>query len=238
MNRSLFWVIRQHLVPGILAFFFYGFAARFFKPRGLPDSFALFLTMPIILIPYELGVLIHAKKNDTGAMPENVLIPYKNRLSVLQYAAIVLPLLVWMFFCFFIIGPHEQHFIIGRFPFLSLDWLVGSGGSSSYSKNALIATWVFGLAVNGLALPFVEELYFHGYLLPRIPLSGIGAPVLNTILFSLYHFFSPCQNLTRIVAIAPMVYMVWRKKSVYIGIMTHCLLNTLAMLLTLPAILK
>jgi membrane protease YdiL (CAAX protease family) len=34
-----------------------------------------------------------------------------------------------------------------------------------YSTAALLITWTFGLVVNGIAGPVVEEMYFRGYLL-------------------------------------------------------------------------
>ena len=73
---------------------------------------------------------------------------------------------------------------------------------------------LFGLLVNGLAAPVVEELYFRGYLLPRIPLSRGWAPLLNAALFSLYHLFSPWQNLARTAAVVPIAYAVSWKRSV------------------------
>jgi hypothetical protein len=80
----------------------------------------------------------------------------------------------------------------------------------------------------------VEELYFRGYLLPRIPASRTWAPLVNVILFSLYHFFTPWQNALRIVALVPLVYAVSWKRNIYLSIFTHCLLNTLGVL---PALL-
>jgi membrane protease YdiL (CAAX protease family) len=76
----------------------------------------------------------------------------------------------------------------------------------------------------------VEELYFRGYLLPRIPASKQWAPLINVLLFSLYHFFSPWQNVTRIVALIPFVYAVAWKRNIRIGMWAHCLMNTLGMI--------
>jgi CAAX protease family protein len=230
-------VVWAHLFPGVVAFFFYVVATRMATPRGLPRSFALFLSMLVVLIPYELGVLIRARKR-AGGRPPSELIPYTRRPRLVHYIIIVPILLAWMFFCLFVIAPHEQRFLVETASSWAPRWLLGSAGSPSHSRGPLIATWVFGLAVNGLALPFVEELYFRGYLLPRIPCGRQWSPLVNSILFSLYHVFSPWQNLTRIAAVAPMVYVVSHERSVYIGMVTHCSLNTLAMLITLPALLR
>jgi membrane protease YdiL (CAAX protease family) len=87
--------------------------------------------------------------------------------------------------------------------------------------------------------PFVEELYFRAYLLPRMRnISGNWAPLLNTVLFSLYHFFSPWENLIRVLAITPMTYIVWNNRNIRFGIITHLTLNTLGGIMMLFMILK
>jgi CAAX protease family protein len=58
---------------------------------------------------------------------------------------------------------------------------------------------------------------------------------LNTVLFSLYHFWSPWQNLARIVGLLPWVYVVWRKRSVQLSIAVHVTANTIFLLLLVPA---
>ncbi len=65
---------------------------------------------------------------------------------------------------------------------------------------------------------------------------GGWAPFVNAVLFSLYHFFTPWQNPGRILGLLPMVYAVWWKRNVYIGIAVHCLGNLVAMLALLPLV--
>ena len=62
------------------------------------------------------------------------------------------------------------------------------------------------------AAAFVEELYFRGYLLPRIAHTKGWAPLISTVLFSLQHLFSPWQNLGRILAFLPIAYTVACKR--------------------------
>jgi membrane protease YdiL (CAAX protease family) len=101
----------------------------------------------------------------------------------------------------------------------------------------LLIRWIFGLVVNGIAGPVVEEMYFRGYLLPRISRLGAWAPLVNTVLFSLYHLFTPWLNVGRIIAWAPMVYAAWWKKSIYAGMVVHILGNAIPMLLVLTVLL-
>ena len=108
------------------------------------------------------------------------------------------------------------------------------------SKQPVFRWLALGLAavllVNVLAGPLVEELYFRGYLLPRIDRLGRWAPVLNTVLFSLYHFWTPWQNLTRIIGFLPLSWVAWRRRSTQLAIATHVTIN-LVFLLGLVAVL-
>jgi membrane protease YdiL (CAAX protease family) len=81
-----------------------------------------------------------------------------------------------------------------------------------------------------------EELYFRGYLLPRVSRLGRWAPVFNVVLFALYHLWTPWQAVTRIVFILPAVYVVWRERNIYVGIWAHCIGNTVGLVLVLAAV--
>ncbi len=92
---------------------------------------------------------------------------------------------------------------------------------------------IFGV-VNAVVGPVVEEVYFRGYLLPRLSRFGAWAPLINTVLFSLYHFFTPWQNVGRILGLLPMVYAAWWKRSIYVSMGAHVLGNVSVMLMLLP----
>ena len=95
----------------------------------------------------------------------------------------------------------------------------------------VVLVFAAALAINGILGPIVEELYFRGYLLPRMESIGRWAPLINVSLFSLYHFWSPWQIVARILGYAPTVYAVRWKRNVYLGMVVHCSLNTIAVLL-------
>jgi membrane protease YdiL (CAAX protease family) len=94
--------------------------------------------------------------------------------------------------------------------------------------NYLKITVILVILFNGFLGPIVEEIYFRGYLLPRTSVFGKLAPLVNGIIFSVYHFFTPWQNITRIIGLTPMVYSVWINKDIRIGIIVHCLGNTIS----------
>ena len=91
-------------------------------------------------------------------------------------------------------------------------------------------TLVAYFALNGVLDPVTEELYFRGYLLPRMSQLGRWAPLLNVVLFSLYHFWSPWQFFSRIAGVTPVAYAVWWKENVYLGVVVHVLLNTIGVI--------
>jgi hypothetical protein len=106
-----------------------------------------------------------------------------------------------------------------------------------YSATAWLVTLGAYFAINGLLGPIVEELYFRGYLLPRTERLGRWAPLVNVSLFSLYHFWSPWQFFARILGFAPTVYAVRWKRNIYLGMVVHCSLNTLGVLLVAALVL-
>jgi membrane protease YdiL (CAAX protease family) len=90
--------------------------------------------------------------------------------------------------------------------------------------------------INGLVGPIVEELYFRGYLLPRLSRFGRGAAVLNAVLFSLYHFWTPWQNLGRILGLLPWILTVQAKRSLKLSMAVHISVNTIFLLGMLAAV--
>src|SRR5207248_6882977 len=77
-----------------------------------------------------------------------------------------------------------------------------------------------------VVVPWAEELYFRGYLLPRMGALGRWAPLVNTALFSLYHVWLPWEFFSRVVALLPAIYVVWWKRDLRVSIWVHMLLNS------------
>jgi membrane protease YdiL (CAAX protease family) len=99
------------------------------------------------------------------------------------------------------------------------------------SRGTFLAFLVIALAFNGVAGPITEELYFRGYLLPRLERYGRWAPVINTALFAMYHFFSPWRYPAIFLGFLPITWMSWRKRSVAVSIAAHMTINIVSVLL-------
>jgi membrane protease YdiL (CAAX protease family) len=115
---------------------------------------------------------------------------------------------------------------------------VGLADVTRYPTSAWVATLVAYMVLNGVAGPVTEELYFRGWLLPRMSRFGRWAPLANATLFSLYHFWAPWQNLSRILLVVPWAYTVWWKRNIYLGILMHCAIDVIGWSLTFGLILR
>ena len=158
-----------------------------------------------------------------------------------QYIVFALPLLAWTGLIMTIVAPPVDQVIIDTLFSWVPKWffLFGSVDDlAQYSQSALLVTAILNLILNGIAGPVVEELYFRGYLMPRLSRFRGWAPLINVLLFSLYHFFTPWQNPVRIIALLPMVFLVWRKKNIYLGIWVHFAGNMFGALGMLSAVLR
>lgn len=110
---------------------------------------------------------------------------------------------------------------------------VCGGGGSYPASTVFLDEW---LATTFFA--WLEELYFRGYLLPRISRYGRWAPVVNTALFSLYHLWTPWQNVARIVGFLPIAWSAWHFRSIQASILAHVTINVLFLLGLLALVLQ
>lgn len=96
--------------------------------------------------------------------------------------------------------------------------------------NLIAMTFLAGIFIDGIVGPVTEELFFRGYLLPRMSYLKNWAPVVNGTLFGLYHFWQP-HNMIAIIGVGIILsYVVWKKRNVYLGIAIHCTINIIGAL--------
>lgn len=120
------------------------------------------------------------------------------------------------------------------------DWYVYTDleAFAAYPRSVLLTTFSLRLLLNGLVFPTVEELYFRGYLQPRLSRFGAFAPLIGHGLFTLYHLWQPWNYPTILLAVLPLAYVVGWKRDYRLGIAIHCALNILGGTLTLLAVLQ
>jgi len=210
-----------HLLPGILIGIFYFLILQPVQKYGYPSIFALILAIIFVLVPVELGYLLLKGKQATGRYTLDGLISYRAPIPWWQSILWILIVLSLMGAIFTVLKPVDNLLMDKLFFWMpTLD----SGLDGSYSKTALIVTYCIFLVFGVIVGPLVEELYFRGYLLPRIP--GKNSELIHSILFAAYHVWTPWMFLTRTVAMLPLIIVV-KKKNITIGIGAHILVNTL-----------
>ncbi|MHC4169033.1 MAG: lysostaphin resistance A-like protein [Planctomycetota bacterium] len=237
-QHSLAVSVLLHLLPGVLILAFFLAVTPSLTARGFPTLFCLFLAVAAVLIPFELGYILYKAKTKTGNLSLNRTVMYRRKIPLWQYFALIPPMLLMALVSYFVIAPPIQDSVKSQYFYWLPAWFSLDYNLAHCSKPVLWATWTMGVLFNGIAGPVVEELYFRGYLLPRISRLKAWAPLLNVSLFSVYHFFSPWRNLERILALLPGSYIIQWKKNIYLGMIPHCLLNTTGMLLMLPLLLS
>ena len=187
---------------------------------GYPSFFAQFLAFAFILVPFELGFLFVQGKKKTGRFTLRGIISYQKSIPWWQY-------LVWGSVIFVIAGAIMTLFRpVDSFLHKNLFfWMpdINSGLDGNYSKTILIVTYSMFLIFNVFLAPMVEELYFRGYLLPRM--KGKFAILFHSFLFAAYHIFSPWMIIAITLGFLPILFGT-TKKNIYIGIIAHILCNS------------
>jgi membrane protease YdiL (CAAX protease family) len=219
------------LVPGALMTVVYVVIAPFIEAAGFPPIAALLVAILTVLVPIELGVILRASRGRPGGIRS--VIPYRRPLPLRDWVWLVPVLIVALFVGFGLLMAIEPTVIDSLFGWVP-DWFVrpiDPDRVGEYSREAWLVTLAAYFVLNGLVGPIVEELYFRGYLLPRMEWMGRWAPLVNVSLFSLYHFWSPWQVLGRILGLAPTFYAVRWKENIYLGMVVHCTGNILGIIL-------
>jgi membrane protease YdiL (CAAX protease family) len=240
-QHSLLQSVLLHLLPGILILIFFLITAPLLEKAGAPAFLALLLAIAFVLVPFQLGYLLIQGKKLNGKMSLKGIVLYRQPLTGGQYVALAIPLFAWTGLIMMIVSPPIDNFFIDKLFTWLPDWfsiLTFMENLDQYSKSVLMLTAVLGLVLNGLVGPIVEELYFRGYLLPRISHLGWWAPLVNIVLFSLYHFFTPWQNVGRILAFTPLYSAVYWKKNIYLGMIVHCAGNLISGVMMLALVLN
>lgn len=238
-QHSLKQTTALHLLPGVLILAVYLIATPIVMGFGFPALFALMLAVLFAALPSQLGHLLSQGKKRNGRLSLQGIVLYREPIPVWQYFVIVPALIIWSFVCLFLLTPLDTLLQKTAFAWLPVWFFYGDPTQyAHYARPVLIITLVFVMLLNGLAAPIVEELYFRGYLLPRLARFKGRAPLINLLLFTLYHFWQPWQYPSIIVSLLALVYAAWWKRNIYLSLLTHGALNLIGGLATIGLILS
>lgn len=221
-------ILAYHLLPGVPILLLTILFANPTWGCGLPIFLAVMLAILLGLIPVQLGIMAIVARKQSITLWKLIL--FRNKMSLGKILAWSIPLLLFCIAAFGLLSAVE-------YPLWTIfDWVpdwfrLELFDLGNVSKAMVWLMLVLGFLLNGIFGPYVEELYFRGFLLPRMNRQGKAAPLVNVVLFSIYHFFTPWENITRIIALTPMVYSVWYNKNIRIGIIVHMAVNVGSMVM-------
>jgi len=220
--RQLIW---YHFYMGILITACYIPISKIFSAAGFPGFTSLLIVELFILTPVGLAHLYNKGYQLLGKYSLKNVIVYTQRLSLWEY---VKWSLIGITACFLIYIPMYPIGIFMKeqvFFWLPSWYFDPSFGTIDVGTISMIL--LSGIVIDGLIAPTIEELFFRGYLLPRMASLRHWAPIVNGALFGLYHFWQP-HNYFAIIGLGIVLsYIVQRKQNVYLGIIIHCSLNIL-----------
>ncbi len=199
----------------------------------IPSLLLFFICAALILFPIELGVVLNASKKEYGSYSLKSAFANYNKMSWWKIFLYGIFLFGFAGIMSVTVAPFENNLLAPLSSKLTqsmpayFDWN-NIEYFKQFSKDVLLVTFVGYFILNVIVGPIVEELFFRGYLTSKISRYGNFAPLIITILFSLYHFWLPFNNLFRISAFFPAALIAWRKKNIVISIVFHCLCNLLS----------
>lgn len=241
-KRNDIGVVQQiilHLLPGsafALAIFIFGWIAH---QNDIPVIWVFLISAVVVSMPLLIGLPILIEKRRHNPITFKNIICYREVKPVWQIITMSIAATIWVWIVYttlssFLIYPLREG-LFTWFPEWLEFWRIFNEPHTQ-SRSTMIFLWSLWFLMTGLVGPIVEELYFRGYLLPRMNNVKGWAPLFSAALMAVYHFWSPWLILIRTVALVPMVYSVWWKRSVLIGILVHCTVNLIEIIMLIPAV--
>ena len=228
---SLSKAIALHLLPGVVITAIFILLSTIMRSSGVPPLLWMVLAVPLGLIPTELGYLLYLGKQRNGRYSLDGLLAYQNTLTWKQYLWMVPATFLGMLVLFTLAGAFDLVIfeqLFGWWPsWMNLELIDFAQLSQSMLIIVVVGTMIFANLIG----PAIEELYFRGYLLPRLARFGRWGNLLNTSLFALYHFWTPWHVIQRAIGSLPLAIAA-KRGNLNIAIITHVLVNTIGFTLT------
>lgn len=195
----------QNAIPSILLFFICGF---------------------IFLFPYQICVSVGEK-----LFKRNLLYYRFDKLKWWQLILLVIISVAIAGLASYLITPSERSLLsdaIIKLESVTPDYFNWGASLKNYSYPLIIFTCIIYCIFNVIVCPVIEEYFFRGVLTNRLREYGYVAPIFVTIVFSLYHFWLPFDNLFRIAAFIVPSILAFKFRDVRISIGFHCICNLIS----------
>jgi membrane protease YdiL (CAAX protease family) len=222
-QQTLFNSFMLHVWPGVLI----TVAFVLFKPLsdsiGYPPLFAYLLAILFVGLPMLLGILFFAGKKEGKSV-----LFYRERIGKRPFVLIFIGSFIVLYLLITLATPVNAFLTETVFSILP-DWMVLDEQSQylAYPRHVLVITFVLQFILTGMLLPWVEELYFRGFLLPRIARYKWLAPIMGGVFFGLYHSWQPYGFFTVFLMGTAFNYLVMWQRDIRLSIGLHVFTNAL-----------
>ena len=215
----------MHLLPGILIGLVFFLIGPFIHSKNLPPFVAQSIADSIVLVPFVLGLLFYQGYKKNGRLSLEGIILYREKISLWSYLLFV-PIVFVAAGLIPLLAP-VSNFIFARI----FSWWPAAynltADLSAFTRSTLIFSYAVNFLVISLVAPIVEEIYFRGFLLPRLSRFGVWAVPIHSVLFAFFHVWTPWMAVARAIGLLPFIYVAQKKRNIYIGMIAHILANTL-----------
>ena len=237
-QHSLIKSVGLHILPGILTAVAFLLFKLLLDGSGYPPLLAFLLAVLLVDLPILLGVLLYEGKKRNGRYSLEDVVLYRERVSWKRFALFFVGTFVVVYALMMVVIPVSNFFAASLFSWLP-DWMFLDEQTQyqAYAKNVLLVTFTLYLGLTGVILPWVEELYFRGYLMPRLSRYGKWTPLLGGLFFGLYHIWQLFSFPTIFLLGVVLGYVVWWKRDIRVSISLHVFQNVLMGLMYLMAAL-
>lgn len=221
-----------HLLPGLLALVVFTLIARPVEALGFPSVMPWLITVLFVIIPFELGYLLYQGRKRNGRLSLDGVILYRQPLKAGQIVLWTVLTFLAVLVLFILSGPVTHYLETVVFAWVP-DWFVMNTGleGGGFSASALLIVNIASIFVFIIGIPIVEEMYFRGYLLPRLTYLGGWAVLVNSFLFALYHFTTPWGLAFRFLISLPLAYSAYRKQNILPAILVHAIANSVEVIM-------
>ena len=170
-------------------------------------------------------------RKQNGKLSLKGVVLYREKIPWGTFALIFIGAFVGVYLLIMLVTPLNAFLTESLFSALP-EWMFLEEQSQylAFAKNVLVITFAVQLVLTGVVLPWIEELYFRGYFLPRISRYKGWAPVIGGLFFGLYHIWQPFGFLTVFVLGAALSYIVMWKRDIRLSIGLHVFANAFARL--------
>lgn len=235
---SLIQIFLLHLLPGVLLTGLFIILAPFLEIFGFQSSLTFILLGLSFLVPFELAIMFYVSRKSNLKHPSKQIVFYREAIGRGQFVLLGLVLLILALVVFNGLYAPIAEFLKDSFFGWLPTWffLDPSVLKNSYMKSTLIFVALLNVLFTIIG-PIIEEVYFRGFLLPRMSSYQEKGPLFSATLHASYHLWLPWNIIGYIIILLPGTFIAWKKKNIYITMVVHVLGNVIGSVSFLIAVL-